>query len=289
VKVLLISPYPPERDGIGVYSATISAELVEQGHEVAVIAARHSSGARPEVIAALPMLPTQTGPATAAAATTAPDVVHVQFAVAAYGTWILSLLRIMRRVRGLGLPVVVTMHEITRDIDSLREVGRKLYRRVASLADHVILHTPSAQHELGLLGGDLPPSTVIEHFRAELPPGTLDAGELRSRLGIGDARVVLAFGFIDVDKGLDDLVVAAGRLKMGGSLDEVQVVVAGDVRRRFGMFRLFELRDRYHLLKIKRAVAALGLGSHIRFTGFVPAGEVRAYFDLAAVAVLPYR
>ncbi|HTW12448.1 MAG TPA: glycosyltransferase, partial [Solirubrobacteraceae bacterium] len=96
-------------------------------------------------------------------------------------------------------------------------------------------------------------------------------------------------GFIDVDKGISDLIEAAARLRTAGGLDGITIVVAGAVRRRFGPLRMFEARDRLYLRSLRRAVSRLGLQGKVRFTGFVPAGEIRAWFDVASIAVLPYR
>jgi glycosyltransferase involved in cell wall biosynthesis len=109
--------------------------------------------------------------------------------------------------------------------------------------------------------------------------------ELRSRYGLGDSRVLLAFGFIHVDKGLDDLI---GGLHLLPRSEDVKLVVAGDVRRRSGPFRFFELRDRLHLRKVRRLIARHGLTDQVVFTGYVPSGEIRTWFELADAAVLPY-
>ena len=39
---------------------------------------------------------------------------------------------------------------------------------------------------------------------------------------------------------------------------------------------------------MNRIIADEGLQEHVVFTGYVPSGEVRSWFDLASVAVLPY-
>src|SRR5437763_7091735 len=93
-----------------------------------------------------------------------------------------------------------------------------------------------------------------------------------------------SFGFIHVDKGLDDLVVALSRLPR-----DVRLAVAGQVRRRSGPFKPFEWRDRLHLRRVRRLIRRHGLGDRVAFAGYVPEGDVRAWFELAEAAVLPYR
>jgi glycosyltransferase involved in cell wall biosynthesis len=291
MRVLLVSPYPPERDGIAAYTSLVRAELLGQGHETGVISARVSDVPRSEVVGSLPAAPWgSVQRAVSAARAFGPDVVHVQFAVAAYGALIPALMRLVDQLRELGFPVVVTMHEVTRDTDSLRGPGRALYRRVARGADRIIVHTESARRGIETRIADRPwATTVIAHPRAQLETSEVKPQDLRDRFSLGENRIVLAFGFIDVDKGLEDLVDAAGILGAAGELHGVRVAIAGEVRHRFGAFRLFELRDRLHLRRIKRKVSELALAGHVSFAGFVPAEEIRAWFDLAAVAVLPYR
>jgi len=289
VRVLFISPYPPERDGIGTYSQMICGELARQGHTVGVLTARPATPVLPEVVGSLAGVAQPVDETVTAIEKFGPDVIHVQFAVAAYGIRLISLLRVVHRLRMATRPVVMTLHEVTRDLESLRVAGGLLYRFAARRADRIVVHTQRAAGALAGLGPELPPIAVIAHPRTELPPGEVTPDELRRRYDLHDDRVVLSFGFIDVDKGISDLIDAAGRLRAVGALGGITVVVAGAARRRFGPLRVFEARDRLYLRSLRRAVARLGLHGDVRFTGFVPASEIRAWFDLATVAVLPYR
>lgn len=291
MRVLLVSPYPPAHDGIASYTRLIRDELLAQGHEAAVISARPSDVPPPEVLASLPTSPLGSlHLAVSAVRAFAPTVIHIQFAVAAYGALTPALLRFIDQVREIGPPVVVTMHEVTRDTESLRAPGRALYRRVARRADHVVVHTETARTTIEEQIVEGPVSvTVIAHPRAELAASQIGPADLRSRLSLGEDRIVLALGFIDVDKGLEDLIDAAGLMAVRAELDRVSVVVAGEVRRRFGVFRVFELRDRLHLRSLQRKVSQLGLDRQVQFVGFVPSDELRAWFELATVVALPYR
>jgi glycosyltransferase involved in cell wall biosynthesis len=215
------------------------------------------------------------------------DVVHVEFAVASYALRLPVLFALLRALRPLEVRVVMTLHEVTRDTDSLRAPGRVLYRRLTELADRAIVHTQSAFDALvGAIGVRSTPVSLVPHPRAELPKAITGAEELRARYGLDDARVLLAFGFIHVDKGLDDLVCALRELGPDGG--DVRLVVAGDVRRRPGIWRVFELRDQLHLRRVRRLISRFGLEQRVTFTGYVPSGEMRPWFELAAAAVLPY-
>ena len=288
MRVLFVSPYPPERDGIGAYSKTLRTEIADRGHDVRVIAARGPTNGHPEVCGALPgaWVPWRFPDLDNLDA----DVVHVQFAVAAYGVRVFALLRILSAAKATGAPLVITMHEVTRDTDSLRTAGVALYRKVAGLADHLIVHTQAAHDRLlnaAIVGANERVSVVPIPVPRLVPSGR--ANELRERYGLGVGDVLLSFGFIDPDKGLEDLVEAMALLRRENRLPATRVVVAGTVRRRFGIMRIFEVRGHLHLRRLRKAAAEHGVSETIRFIGFVPDEDVTAWFDLARAAVLPYR
>ncbi|GAA2723335.1 glycosyltransferase [Actinocorallia aurantiaca] len=270
MRILHIGPYPPARDGIGVYTRTLAGALTARGHETAVVSARPHPSSPPEVMAALgdPALPEKT-------ARFRPDVVHLQFAVPAFGPRTPAVLRLLD---ALDAPVVATLHEAARDLALLRAPGRMLYRRLTDRCAALVVHTRDAQRAAG------PKAVLIPHFCAPPPPPATTPDALRERFGLGSAPVLLAFGFIHVDKGLDVLVDALRSLQA-----PVTLVVAGTVRGRTGPFRLMELRDHLHERGVRASIRRHGLENRVVFTGYVPDEEVAAWFAAADVAVLPYR
>lgn len=286
MRILYISPYAPERCGIGDYTASFARTVRALGHDAGVLSASGTDGAPDEVLMALPRSRRRVSALVERVSAFDPDVVHLEFAVASYGTQLPVLLKLLRELRPLRAQVFATLHEVTRDTESLRGPGRALYRRVSSVVDRIVVHTEESRRTLvESVGVGDAPIELVPHPRADLPAPTAGAEELRARFGLGRARVLLAFGFIHVDKGLDDLVRALPLLR---ARDDMRVVVAGDVRRRQGMWRIFELRDRLHLRKVRRLIAQHGLDGRVAFTGYVPAGEMRPWFELCEAAVLPY-
>lgn len=298
MRVLYLAPYPPARDGIGAYASVLARAVSEHGVEVRVVVPRPAAGCPPEVIGALNWHPGRAGAVWQSIARFRPEVVHIQFAVAAYGLRTLALLRWLTVLRrNLGVPVVVTMHEVTRDTALLQAPGRALYRRICRRSDLVIVHTQAASNVLTgpVLGSrtDGPPPgsvMVIPHPAVRPPAGGVAATELRERFGLSGARIFLAFGFVHVDKGLPDLVRALGLLRQAdpsGTAD-VRVVIAGAVRRRQGPMRIFEARDHLHLRMALRQARLLDVRDQIVLTGYVPDPEVVGWFGAADAAVLPY-
>jgi glycosyltransferase involved in cell wall biosynthesis len=132
---------------------------------------------------------------------------------------------------------------------------------------------------------------IIPHPEAKPPRPVSTPEEIRDRFGLGDKELLVAFGFIHVDKGLGDLIQALRILRESDAIaiDKLRLVIAGTVRPRSGLFRLFEWRDRLHLARVLRIARISMLNHIIVLTGYVPEDDVAAWFQAAAAIVLPYR
>jgi glycosyltransferase involved in cell wall biosynthesis len=292
MRVLYVSPYPPTHDGIGDYTHALANAVRDAGNDVAVIVPRKVSEAPPEVVGALAPVWWKSARLRSVVSQWNPDVIHLQFAVAAFGTRTFALMRLLDAVRrDLKVPVVVTLHEVTRESAELLGVGTVLFRWIASHCDHLIVHTDISSKSLTKLVGPESTIAVIPHPVMQPHAATSSRDELRDRFGLGDARVLLTFGFIRVDKGLGDLIKALTILRKARpeALDGVRLVVAGAVRRRSGLFRAFEARDWLHFSQVLRQARRNSLEGHLVRTGYVPTGEVAAWFGVADGVVLPYR
>jgi len=294
MRVLFVSPYPPAADGIGDYTSRLAAAVRGQGHEVRVVLPRRGDRDAADVIGFIGGGRSgQAAEVRHGVARFGPDVVHVQFAVAAFGTRTMALVRWLKALkRELAVPVVVTMHEVTRDTALLRAPGRMLYRTIARHCDLIIVHTQTARTAVTKLETGLPAKVVvIPHPAARPPDGSVPQGDLRERFGLRHLPVLLAFGFIHVDKGLQDLVQALGVLRHEGDRPTggPRLVIAGMVRRRHGPMRLFEAPDRLHLAMVLWQARRTGVRDQLVFTGYVPDNEVTGWFRAADAVVLPYR
>lgn len=289
MRLLFVSPYPPVRDGIGDYTSALVEVMVARGHEVRVVAARSKDGAlHAAALGEIPGPRHGVGALVATVRSFDPDVIHVQFAVAGFGVRTLNLVALLRVLAGGRARIVVTFHEVTRDTETLRAPGRRIYRRVAALTDVAVAHNRRAADALSALA----PGTAVQvlpHPKAQLPAAEVAPEVLRERLGLAGRRVLLAFGFVHVDKGLEVLVEAVRRLRAEPRFADVAVLVAGTVRPRHGPLKPFEWRDRRHLRSVRRAIAGGGLERDVVLSGYVPAAEIGPTFGLADVAVLPYR
>jgi glycosyltransferase involved in cell wall biosynthesis len=293
VRILFAGPYPPVRDGIGEFTWMLAQEMQRAGHETRVVVPYPVPGLPGEVLGSLPIASRGRAGLRQVLAAWKPDVIHVQFAIAGFGIRTIALIRWLDEIcRDAGVPVVVTMHEPTRESASLPLLGRAAQRSIASRCDHFIVHTEAARSaviaELGVPAGRV---SVMPLPDARFRGGCAAGADLRARFGLAGARVLLSFGFIHVDKGLDDLLDALSILRDSAPavLDGVRVVIAGDVRPRHGPFRVMGVRDRRYLAALIRRIGRGGLRDIVVTTGYVPDGDVAAWFGLADAVVLPYR
>jgi glycosyltransferase involved in cell wall biosynthesis len=288
LRVVLIGPCGVERDGIARYSSLLAAELERQECEVKVVTPRRLSGAEPaNHLGDLEGDRDDLQRLQRRLAEWSPDVVHVQFAVAAFGVQLPALLRLLAVLPGR---TVVTAHEVTRDLERMGRLGRLLYRRIGATSSCVVVHTQGAAQLLS----SLCPETrvrVLPHPVQPAPPEGTSETELRQRFQLIERDVLMMFGFIHPHKGLDDLISAFSTAvsRRSPRLNRITLVVAGGVRRRSGLFRLMEIPDRLYLARAKRMVKRLGLENSIVFTGYVLDRDVFAWFQMAHTVVLPYR
>lgn len=293
MKIVFVSPFPPAHDGIGTYSQTIITALQTAGHEAKVVLPSRQKCQSDDVIGALGSQRSELTMLRDTVMKWDPDIIHVQFAFAAFGARtraLCSWLSLMRAAT--GIPVVVTMHEVTRETSSLRRPLRVLYRSLATHCDHLIVHTRAALDMLtGPIGVPEAKCSVIPHPEPTPPRAIATPSDLRARFSLDDKELLVAFGFVHVEKGLDDLVRALSIVRNSGAcrLDDVRLIVAGAVRPRHGLFRLFELRDHLHLARVLRIARRARLYNNIVLTGWVPEADVAGWFQAAAAVVLPYR
>jgi glycosyltransferase involved in cell wall biosynthesis len=292
LKVLYLSPYPPARDGIGNYTWTLANALKERGAEIAIVVPRIGPDAPTEVIGALTMAGHDYAHLRSLISAWEPDIIHVQFAIAAFGTRTIALLRWLAVLRrDLKVPIVATLHEYSREAAVLPLVVPALYRYLASRCEVLIVHTSRALTGVVNACGQPGSKVVLIPHPVAAPRAGTSSSELRAQFALGDARVLLAFGFIHVDKGLDDLVRALSIIRRNNPrvLDNVRLVVAGVVRRRHGAFRAFEARDRFYLIRALSLAKRRGLQRNLVMTGYVPSADIVGWFNLSDAAVLPYR
>ena len=159
-----------------------------------------------------------------------------------------------------------------------RTVSRPLVQRYVRKADAWVAYGTRAQEYLVSLGADA--SRVFRayntvdttHFAQAAAASAGEEDDLRRRLGVGNARVVLYCGQLIDRKGLPDLIPAFGRFAR--EHEGVTLVVAGSGKR----------EDAYRGL-----ANSAGVEERVVFAGFVAREQLPAHYAMADLFTLPSR
>jgi glycosyltransferase involved in cell wall biosynthesis len=215
-----------------------------------------------------------------------PDVVVVQFAVAALNVNLWSARAICKRLRVRGTRVVTTFHEPGREYNILGFATRLIYRAVARVTDVPVVFSWEGRRallETGLF------KDVVEVPLGTKGVETIPDNELQAVRAMYEIHkpLVLMLGFINFDKGAD-IFIDAARLISDGKDNEFDFIVAGRPRKRPGIFRIMERRDmRYQRSLVAQANKLSNVT--ISFRDYVANENVAALLRIADVVVLPYR
>lgn len=291
-RILVLSPYEPPSDGIARHTANLVEAWDSAGHSVLVISSgKHhglqsaeSIGSHSKVARLLGQWPRRR--TWNAVVQFHPDMVFVQFAIAAMSVNIWSVRSLCKRCIAAKIPVVVAYHEPAREYGLLGVVTRSIYRSMARVTQVPVVFSSAGRQALtdsGLFNSAIEVSLGTTGLAAI---SEADIERVRDLYGIRKP-LVLSLGFVGSDKGTDVLLNAAGAVAATLGND-VQFLIAGSPRKRRGIFRLrgyFEVRLQRRLELLGKSVA----GVEIAFSGFVADQDVAALLFMADVVVLSYR
>jgi glycosyltransferase involved in cell wall biosynthesis len=278
MRILMVSPYPPIRDGIAAYAVQTVAALRREGHEVEVLspgpsAAHHHLDLRGP-----------RGPLVLARRVRGYDKVIIQFhpdifyphpsTPARHAAVSLALLAAVRAARRTE----VVVHEIDYSLGRRRGpdgvAARRLWRQVQSIQ----LHTEMERRNLIQAFGVRPErATVTAHGAHFIRRTTMSRDTARRSLGIPqDELVFLAIGFIQPHKAFDLAVRAFDGL--GGQGCSLHVV---------GSVRVDEPQHLAYLAELQALIAATP-GAHLH-NQYVSDEQFDRWLVASDVVVLPYR
>lgn len=202
-----------------------------------------------------------------------PDVLHVQYMPflerqSRFELWFLQW------VRRLGIPIVYTVHNLTKQNDP--DKGRPLYRRVYHSADALICHGEQSRAELVRdFGVGKEKTWVIPHGPLFEDRPNLSPREARLKLGLPcDGPLVLFLGVISEYKGVPFLLDAWKRFtRLGGNGN---LVIAGT-------------GDAHVLSEIQNKVSVEQLESVELWLRFIPVEQLPFLYEAADILVYPYK
>ncbi len=283
LSVLMVSTYPPDKDGIASYTARVENALRTEGVTIE-IAYNRRDWKRNSLSYVSSIIRKARSSKT--------DVVHVQLSYFMFGneyyTGLFPLL--MVGLKFLGKRLVITLHDIVPKsnltTDFLRNYTSprfsrfkrwaliKYTRMVCSMADKVIVHSEIAQETLTQDYGV--PRRKIQIIPHGIDQDPFPMAKTDVKTNCNDP-VVSYFGLVRRGKGLEDLVKAWQTV-----LKKVraQLLIIGGKHP--------HLNDSCYE-SLVGLVRDLGLEAAIRFCGYVPNEALPTYFTASDVFVFPYK
>jgi glycosyltransferase involved in cell wall biosynthesis len=276
-RILMVTPYPPVRDGIGAYALQEVKQLRAAGKHVEVLS--------PWPSAAHYHLPLTTarGVAELGRRLVNYDRVIVQFHPDVFyslpcppAQWFRitgALIRALRR----GGNVEIRAHEANFDLARRRSVRGALTRGVFQSAALVSVHSAGERDRIvAEFGVDDERAVVAEHGQHFLKRVTLSQAEARAELGLPAGSLLLSIGFVQPHKGFDRGMHAFAGLGGEGSM----LAVVGSVR-------VDDAATAAHVAALEN-LARTTPGVRLEL-GYLDDRQFDLWIVAADVVVLPYR
>ena len=202
------------------------------------------------------------------------DVVSVQHEYGIFGgkagDYLLTLIRKLR------MPIVTTLHTVLGEPDSMQ---RRAMNEIARLSERLVVMSAHGAALLRNVHG------VSEHKIDIIPHGIPSvplAGRSKKDLGIEDKSVILTFGLLSPDKGIEHVIDALPAI-LARYPDTVYVVLGAThphIKERYG--------ESYRE-SLERQAQRLGVESSMIFHNrFVSRGELVKFLSAADIYVTPY-
>lgn len=190
----------------------------------------------------------------------------------AEGSYILSTLR------ALQIPIVTTFHTIVRQPTPRQE---SILKKIVSLSQYLIVMTHASAALLSERYG-VPPDKIriIAHGIPE--SDFTDATALKKTFKIEGKTVLLTFGLLSPNKGIEYMVEALPRIVE--RFPEVIYIVLGETHP-----NLLKKEGEHYRILLQRLAADLGVENNIRFRNqFVALDDLKDFLIMADVYITPY-
>lgn len=283
--VLMVSTYPPDRDGIALYTSRLENALWNECIKINV-AANERDWKRNSLSYIFSIIRKSISSKT--------DIIHFQLSYFMFGSEFYSgfFPLLLLGLKFLGKRVIITLHDIVRKSnvknDFLKNYTNPRFLRlkiwafnsytriVCSITDKIIVHSEIARNALTQ-------DYHVPQRKIQIIPHGIDQNSLPSAndlcenkfLTNKNHRIVSYFGLVRHGKGLEDLVRAWKKVK---NVNAQLMIIGG---------KHPTLKDDCYENLIK-LVRELGLETSIRFCGYVPNEILPTYFTASDAFVFPY-
>jgi glycosyltransferase involved in cell wall biosynthesis len=282
MNLVIVSPFPPAITGIGQYGYHLTRALAASGAftKITVLAGSNVQGQTPNHLGMTEIeycwAPGRLNARSAILSWVSrlnPDLVWFNGGASIFGKspWLnVSGLLTPAFIRRMGIPTVVTIHELVELTDlrglnapggSLAKVGARLLTRITSQADVVCLTMKNYADWLSARGVDC----------LHIPIGAYHEPEL---LADSEYQELLFFTTLAPFKGLELLLTAFQQLR--SEYPKLQLTIAGTDHIRFPNYS-------------EQLKASFGIIDGVKWLGQIPEDHVRELFRRAQLVVLPYR
>lgn len=280
--IVLVGSYPPRRCGIATFTADIRAALEKAAPEARVsVVAMLDPGGRydfsPEVIETIPQNDRLSYRAAAERVNAMrPDIVCIQHEYGIFGgpagEYLLDF------VEALDAPVIATLHTVLANPD---EDQRRVLLRLASRASRLVV---MARRGVEILrrSYDLPAGKIVyaPHGAPDLP--LADAAPYKAELGLDGRDVLLTFGLLSPNKGIEYMIQAMPRILE--ACPRAFYVVLGATHP-----HLIAREGESYRNQLKALADSLGVGESVSFVNrYADTETLLAYLRAADVYVTPY-
>jgi len=261
MRVAVIGTYPPQKDGIGIYSSRLVEKMQQMGKEVKVFSFKGNGDEEKNVLGCLGKHnPFSYFAAAKKVHQFGPDKVIIHFEYVHFNLLFFPILLFM--LKFFGYKVNLVMHTVAPyDRGWKAMVFKMIHLSLFLLTDKVFVHTTLAKEKLAKRSWTTPSISVVPLAIPDFP-----------KTGKADKDGLLLFGFISEDKGIDIACKAVEGL-------DVKLTIAGTVNP-------YAMKKQYKYLEgVKRLC-----GKNITLINrYVDEKEKQRLFQNSAIILLPYR
>ena len=278
-RVLLLGNHTPRQCGIATFTADLADALGQAQPDLEVLVAAMDDGSvhtYPERVTL--SIPQHDAEAYARAAETINalnvDVVCVQHEFGIYGgpagSYLLTLLR------GLEAPIVTTLHTV---LETYSPEQRSVIEELAVLSERLVVMSTRA---VGFLTAQGVPAGKVEFIHHGMPLLDFDRDAEKARLGLDGREVILTFGLLSPNKGLETAIRALPDVVSGHP--HLTYLILGATHP-----HLREREGETYREGLIALAASLGVGDHVRFENrFATLDELGRYIAAADIYLTPY-
>lgn len=285
MNICIISPNPNIKDGIARYSAYLANAIRKQDQRVLLLTTKEGGKSSNIHEPLLSFYPRDILTSYRAILKFEPDIIHIQHAIPAYGLNLLGIWILIIRFKLINKKkIIITLHEIKREIDLLGIISKIYIYLICQFSNLIIVHTSQAVEVL-TQECFVDPKKIrrISHF--------VFPNKSKSPIHMRDQKKqisIMFFGYIHPDKGLEYLIEAIRILESIINKQSIKCYIAGDIRPRSGVFKLFEEKDKLYKIKLLNLIRSYHLENKVVFLGYIPENNKTELFNTASIFVLPY-